>query len=170
MVPVCQFCGFMGRWFMKGTMTSACFSVFKKAVPQSCLDAKHFSSFPYATVPFKLLTHCWKSERVSLSKSLCRFFKRNCLGLQKFLPLTFLSYGHLSSWQWNPGLRAWCGAETPTLETSLPFLSTTHRYGTSPYHVSTPPTSLDGYCFFNSIVVRLQFKFLTVLSDGCSIV
>ena len=39
------------------------------------------------------------------------FFKRNCLGLQQFLPLTqsplvfaARSYGDLSSWYWNPGL------------------------------------------------------------------
>ena len=41
-------------------------------------------------VPFKLLPQCWSSEEVSLNKSLCGFFKRNCLELQKFLPLTQL--------------------------------------------------------------------------------
>ena len=62
-------------------------------------------------VPFKLLPQCWGSERVGLSKSMCGFLKRNCLGLKKFLPptqslLVFVvkSYGVLSSWQWNPGL------------------------------------------------------------------
>ena len=49
----------------------------------------------------------WSSEGVSLSKSMCGFFKRDCLGLQKFLPLTqsllvFVaqSCGDLSSWHW----------------------------------------------------------------------
>ena len=62
-------------------------------------------------VSFKLLPQCWSSERVSLSKSICGFFKGNCLGLQKFLsstqcPLVFAarSYGDLPSQQWNPGL------------------------------------------------------------------
>ena len=62
-------------------------------------------------VPFKLLPQCWSSASVSLSKSVCGFFKRNCLGLQQFLPLTqsplvfaARSCGDLSSWHWNPGL------------------------------------------------------------------
>ena len=63
-------------------------------------------------VPFKLLPWCWSSEQVSLNKSICGFFKVNCLELQKFLPpaqslLVFASrsYGDLSSWHRNPGLR-----------------------------------------------------------------
>ena len=35
------------------------------------------------------------------------------------------------------------------------FLSTTRACGTSPFCISTPLTNLDGYSFFNSIVVRL---------------
>ena len=50
------------------------------------------------------------------------------------------------------------------------FLSTICRCGTSVFHVSAPPTSLDGCDFFNSVVVRLySTRFLTVLSDDCSI-
>ena len=48
---------------------------------------------------------------MSLSESMCGFFKRNCLGLQLFLPLTqsplgfaARSCGDLSSWHWNAGL------------------------------------------------------------------
>ena len=55
-------------------------------------------------VPFKLLPWCWSSEEVSLSKSVCGFFKWNCSGLQKFfLPTQSLlgfaarGYGGLSS-------------------------------------------------------------------------
>ena len=62
-------------------------------------------------VPFELVSWCWSSDEVSLSNFMCGFFKRNCLGLQKFLPLiqtllvfTARSYGDLSSWHWNPGL------------------------------------------------------------------
>ena len=63
-------------------------------------------------LPFKLLPWCWSSEGVSLSReSVCGFFKRNCLGLQKFLSsiqslLVFAarSYGGLSCWHWNTGL------------------------------------------------------------------
>ena len=62
-------------------------------------------------VPFKLLLQCWSSEGVSLSKSVCGFFKRNGFGLHKFLPLTQSSLGFtarsngdLSSWHQNPEL------------------------------------------------------------------
>ena len=62
-------------------------------------------------VPFKLLPWFSSSKGMSLSKSMCGLFKRNCLGLQKFLPLTqsplvfaAITYGDLSSWHWNPGL------------------------------------------------------------------
>ena len=83
----------------------------RKLSPSSCLDARHLSSPCMPLVPFKLLPQCWSSEGVSLSKFMCGFFKWNCLGLQKFLPLTqsllvFVarSYGDLSSRHWNPGL------------------------------------------------------------------
>ena len=74
-------------------------------------------------VPFKLLPQCWSSEGVILSKSICGFFKRNCLGLQEFLPLTqsllgFAARSHrdLSSWQWNPGLGGLVGGwDSPLL-------------------------------------------------------
>ena len=62
-------------------------------------------------VPFKLLPWCWSSEGVSLGRSVCGFFKGNCLGLQMFLPptqslliFTARSYRELSSCHWNPGL------------------------------------------------------------------
>ena len=48
------------------------------------------TSVPLCTplVPFKLLPQCWSSEGVRLSKSMCGFFKGNCLELQEFLPPT----------------------------------------------------------------------------------
>ena len=75
-------------------------------------------SMPDTSVPpfmplllFKLLSQCWSSERMSLSKSLHGLFKRNCLGLQKFppptqSPLIFATRSHkdLSFCHCNPGL------------------------------------------------------------------
>ena len=62
-------------------------------------------------VSFEQLPQYWSSEGVNLSEFMCGFFKRNCMGLQKFLPLTqsllvfaARSYGDLSSWHWIPGL------------------------------------------------------------------
>ena len=60
-----------------------------------------------------------------MSKSVCGFFKENCLGLQKFLPLTqsmqvfaARNYRELSSWHWKLGL--WVGALFLATEISLP--------------------------------------------------
>ena len=66
-------------------------------------------------------------------------------------------------------LRTWaggalCEAGTPHSQDIPPkFLSTTHGCGTRLFCVSTSPTSLDGWSFFNSIVVRLPFN---SISDG----
>ena len=124
MAPACWLCGSVcgGGGFRKGTMASACLSVWEKESSSSCLDARHFSSSLYATGAFQAATLVWcrSSEGVSLSKSMCGFFKGNCLGLQKFLPLTqsplvlqpeimgtyLLGTGTL-------GRGAWCGAGTP---------------------------------------------------------
>ena len=62
------------------------------------------------------------------------------------------------------GWEAWCGTGTPCSQDIPPkFLSTIHGCGTSPFCVSTPPTSLDGCGFFNSVGVRLPFN---LISDG----
>ena len=83
----------------------------RKLAPSSHLNARHLVPPHMPLVPFKLLPWCWSSEGVNLSKSVCGFFKRNCLGLQRFhpptqLPLVFAArrYGDSSSWHWNPGL------------------------------------------------------------------
>ena len=95
---------------------------------------------------------------------MCGFFKRNCLGLQKFLPptqspLVFAarSCGDLSSWHWNPCL----GGLVWGWDSSLPIypsqiLSTTHGCGTGLSRICAPPTSLDECGFFNSVVVKLN--------------
>ena len=154
-----QLASSVGVEFSERTMVFAPFSVREKAVSQFSLWCQ--------VLQFLLICHwCGSTEGVSLSKSVCGFFKRNFLGLQKFYPLTqrplvfaTRSYGDLSSWHWNPGLGAWCGAGTPCSWDIPPeILFTTHGYGTSLFHVSAPPTSLDGCGFFNSVVVRLPFN------------
>ena len=44
----------------------------RKLAPNSCPDARRFSSSPYATGAFKLLPQCWSSVGMSLRKSICR--------------------------------------------------------------------------------------------------
>ena len=102
---------------------------------------------------------------------MCGFFKKNCLGLQQFLPptqslllFTARSCGNLSSWHWYLDWRGCCGAGTPfTKDIPSEFLSTTCGCRTSPFLNCVPPTSTDGCGFFNSVVVRLPFN---SISDG----
>ena len=108
---------------------------------------------------------------------MCGFFKRDCLGLQQFLPptqspLVFASRscGDLSSWHWNPGMgdlvwvRDSLAGTTRSQDIPPKFLSTTRECRTSPFHICAPPTSLDGYGFFNSTVVRLSFNSISASS------
>ena len=95
---------------IKGQWPQPTFLSERKLSPSSCLNARHFSSSPYAIGAFQTATPGWSSEG-ALSKSVCRFFERNNLRLWKFLPLTqsppvfaARSYGDLSFWHWNPGL------------------------------------------------------------------
>ena len=96
-------------------------------------------------VPFKLLPQCWSSEGVSQSKTMCGFFKGNCLGLQKFLPLTqslldfaARSCGDLSSWHWNPRLGAWSGLGLLVPQISLPNFYPPH-VSVGPAHSASAP-------------------------------
>ena len=161
MAPAFQFCG------------SAHLSVWEKAVPQLSLDAWHFSSSPYAMVPLKQLPPCSSSERVSLSKFMCGFFKRDCLGLQKCLLLTqsLLVFAARIMGAYIPGTGTFCWetrceAGSPhSWNIPLEFLSTTRGCGTSPFHDSAPPTGLDGCGLFNSVVVRLSFNSISDSSE-----
>ena len=117
----------------------------------------------------------------------CGFLKRNCLGLQKFLPSTqsplvfaARTYGDLSSWHWNPELGGlvW-GCDSSVLR----YLSQTFIYHTwmwdrpIPMSLSLLPIWVDmvslipqlsdfhstwflnssEWCFFYSLVVILMW-------------
>ena len=126
----CQLCGSVGEEFRKRTIASA---------PSSCLDARHFSSSPYATGAFQLLPQCWSSEGVSRSKSMCRFFKRNCLGPQKFLPPTQSSSGFCSQKLWELiflALGPWAAGHGMGLGLLAPEISLLNFY---PPHLDVGP-------------------------------
>ena len=53
MSSTCHLCGSVDRGFRKGTMA---FLSGRKLSPSSCLDARHFSSSPYATGAFQVAT------------------------------------------------------------------------------------------------------------------
>ena len=124
-------------------------------------------------VTFKLLPQCWNSEGVNMSRwvHVC-IPQEELLGAQvvsstNSTPTGFCSqklYGLiflvLEPWARGPG----CGAGTPCSWDILPeFLSTTCGCGTSLFCICSPPTSLDGCGFFNSLVVKLPLK---SVSDG----
>ena len=91
-----------------------------KLPSSSCLYARHFSSSLYATGAFQAANPVLEL-RGGECKSVCRFFKWNCLGLQKFFyPLTSIHWflqpevmgtylRHTRTLVWG----AWCGAGSP---------------------------------------------------------
>ena len=145
----------------------------RRLSPSSHLDNRHFTFSLFAIGAFQLLPECWSSGGVNLIKSLYGFFKRNCLGLQKFLPLSqsplvfaARSYRDFPSWHWNLGLGGLLWGWTPCSQDIPPeFLSTTCGCGTSSFHISAVPTSLDGCGFFKSIGVRLPFNSISDCSE-----
>ena len=70
---------------------------------------------------------------------------------------TARSYGDFSSWPWNPGDDVWMKPLTPqggTPQQRCPsqFLSATHQCGTSPFHLSTPLSSLEVSFFLHPLL------------------
>ena len=122
-------------------------------------------------VPFNLLPWCWSSEGMNLSKfvgslrgtawdSRSFFYLHNA---HWFLPEVIGTYSPGSG---TLGLATCCGAGTPCSRAIPPeFLSSKHGCGTSPFRVSNPSTSLNGWCFFNSVVVRLPFSSISDSSE-----
>ena len=72
-----------GEGLEKGQQPLPTFLSGRKLSPSFCLDPRHFSSSLYATGVFQAAIPV-----LELLGSLCGFFWRNCLVLQKFLPLT----------------------------------------------------------------------------------
>ena len=125
-------------------------------------------------VPFKLLPWCWSSEGVSLSMRPCvgslkgtawdsrSFFQHlnsHCFFQPEVMGTNFSGTGTLGS-------GVWCGTVTPhSQDIPAEFLSTTYGYGTIPFHISAPPTSLDRCSFFSSVFVRLPFNSISDVSE-----
>ena len=77
MVPACQLCGSVTGLQRRKMAASVHLLGGKKLSPSSCLDARHSNSSLYATDAFQAATPVLELRR-SLSKSMCRFFKKNC--------------------------------------------------------------------------------------------
>ena len=104
-------------------------------------------------------------EQVCVGESICGFFKKNCLGLQKFLLTQSLLFfeasncGDLSSWHWNPGLGGlvWVWDASFLRYPSQIFIPVDTGPACS---ASVTPTSLDD-CGFLAIVVGLPFNLIS---------
>ena len=108
---------------------------------------------------------------------MCVCFKRNCLGLQQFLPPTqspLVFAGRncgdlpISSWHWDPGL----GTLVWGWDSSLPRCPSLYMcilymwvWG-QPVPRLRPSSSLGGCGFCNSVVVRLPFNSISDGSEG----
>ena len=123
MAPACWLCGCWGRAQRRDNGFCLPFCLRESCPPAPTLMPDTSVPPCMSLAPFKLLHWCWSSEGVSLNKSVCGFFKGNCLRLQKSLPLTqsllvlaARSYGDLLySWHWNPGLGSLMWGWDPSL-------------------------------------------------------
>ena len=85
LASTCRLCGSVGS--AKGQWPFLPFFLGESCPPASAMKPDTSVTPCMPLVHFKMLLQCWSSEGVSL-KNLCGFFKRNYLGLQKFLSLT----------------------------------------------------------------------------------
>ena len=123
-----------------------------------------------------LKAHRWSSEGVSLSRwltPLCGFFKRNCLGLQQFLPptqslLDFAAWscGDLSSRHWNPGLGGlmWGWDSLLPRYTSWIFIHHTWVWD-QPILCPCPSYQCEWMWFLYFVIVRLPFNSILDISE-----
>ena len=148
--------------------------------PSYCFDARHLTSSLYATGAFQASTPVLKL-RGNECKSMCGFFRGNCLRLQKFLPPTqspldfaARSCGDLSSWHWNPELgQGMPGVRLGLLAPKITLLNFhLPHVSAGPAHSTSMPL-LQVWMYVVSLVLYLSdfhsTQFLMVLTDGCSI-
>ena len=128
-------------------------------------------------VPFKLLRWCWSSEGVSQEVHVQALLRVTAWELNSFFHRLNVCWflqpevTDLSIWHWNPGLGGLVWAETPRSQDIPPDFYPPH-VAVEPTHsmslclfFSSPPTSLDGCSFFNSIVVGFLFNLISDSSE-----
>ena len=165
MVPMCQLCGSVRGRFRKGTMISACLSVWEKAVSK-LLPCQTLQFLPICLSMWKYLSNYYLGarahrewDRVSLCVSSLRKTALDSNSLFHPLDVTwFLRPEFMAIYCSGTGSLG-CGEGTlRSWNTPPEFLSTTYGCWASPFHISYPATSLDGCGFFNAVVVRLPFN------------
>ena len=87
--PACQLCDSVALWLCGERAQKRKNGLCLPFCPTALALMPDTSVHPcMPLVPFELLPLCWRSEGVHLCKSVCAFFKGNCLELQWFLPPT----------------------------------------------------------------------------------
>ena len=139
--PACWICGSVRAGRAQKMDNGLCQSFYLgescSPVPALMPDTLVPSCMPL--VLFKLLPWCWSSEGMSLSMSLCGFFKGNCLGLQKFLLPTQSPLFFCSSKLWGLiflALQLWAGGSGVGLGLFTPEISLQNFY---PPHMDVGP-------------------------------
>ena len=148
----------------KGTLASACLSVWEKAAPQFWLLCQILKFLPIC------LSNCYPgagAQREWVWVSPCLGFLRVTAWDSRSVfhwlnPHWFLHPEIMGTYLSGTGSLGWgarCGAGVPCSQNVPPqFLPATRVCGTSPFCFSVPPTIVNGCGFFNSIVVSLPFN------------
>ena len=130
----------MGQWLLPAFLSG------RKLSLSSCLDTRHFHSSLYATGVFQATLLVWDLRGSKFEVSLCVGSQRGTAwGSRNFFhQLKPASFCNQKLWTRKfLALEPWAGTP-PSQEIPPKFLSTTHGHGTSLFHISAPPTSLDG--------------------------
>ena len=179
MAPTCWLCSSVGGGFRKWTMASACLSVWEEAVPQV---SSWCPTLQFLPVCHWCLSSCHPGAGVqmgvSLSKSVCRFFKRNYLGLQKFLwlsPCWFLQPEVMGTYLPGTGILGWgtwCGRGTSSfLSYSFQiFVHHTWVWDQPVLRLSLLPVCMDVVSLIPWPLDFYSAGFLMVVSGGGSVV
>ena len=150
-----QLASSVGRGFSKGTTDS------------SCPDARHFISPCMLLMPFKLPPWCWSSERASLSRWVRvwvpqeELLRAPAASSTDSIPAgsevvgTYLPGTRILETWWDLGDLVWVWDSSFLRYSSGIFI---HMGGCQHVRVCTPPASLDGCGFLNSVLVRLPFN------------
>lgn len=174
----CQVCGGRAKQRNNGLCPHLCLG--GSSLPALAL----MPDYSVSVRPSVLLTQHWSSEWVSPSKSMCGLLRGMpgtlealCLTEpQSLLVFPARSYGGFSSWHWNLGLDAWCGAVAPCSsvgtsvdETPLPIFNCHICMWDQPILRLCPSFQSEVVSVYPSLQDFSSARLQVVFSGGCSV-